>query len=277
MSWIIALFVTHWLSSVFCQTFFLHRYGAHRQFNLSRGWERFFHLLTYLTQGSSYLNPRGYAILHRMHHAYSDTARDPHSPFYFSNVLTMMWATKHKYDDFAYRRVEPEARFEGGTPDWPALDKLGQSWPMRLAWVAAYTGFYVAFAPSAVWFLLLPAHFVMGPIHGAIVNWGGHKYGYRNFESTDKSKNTLVFDFLTFGELFQNNHHEFAMSPNFAVRKFEVDPAYPIIVMLAKLGIVRNLSPQRGRFPRAQASASAVPAMSQAPTAAALGHELPAE
>ena len=249
MAVILTFFVGHWLTSVFCQTFFLHRYGAHRQFSMSKGWERAFHLLTYLAQGSSYLNPRAYAILHRMHHAFSDTERDPHSPLFHSNPGSLMWETKHKYDDYAYRRVEPEPRFDGGYPEWPWLDKLGQSWPMRLTWVAAYSAVYFAFAPSVWWFLLLPAHFVMGPIHGAIVNWGGHKYGYRNYKSADVSRNTLVFDFLTFGELFQNNHHAFSMSPNFAARWFEVDPAYPIIVLFAKLGIIRDLSTQRPRYP----------------------------
>ena len=47
-----------------------------------------------------------------------------------------------------------------------------------------YTAFYVAFAPHWSLFLLLPVHFLMGPIHGAIVNWCGHKYGYRNFDTT---------------------------------------------------------------------------------------------
>ena len=87
MAVILTFFFGHWLSSVFCQTFFLHRYGAHRQFTMSKGWERFFHLLTYVTQGSSFLHPRAYAILHRMHHAYSDTEKDPHSPHFYSNAL----------------------------------------------------------------------------------------------------------------------------------------------------------------------------------------------
>lgn len=257
MTVILAFFATHWLSSVFCQTFFLHRYGAHRQFTFAKGWERVFHFITYLTQGSSYLNPRGYAILHRMHHAFSDTERDPHSPLFYKNVFSMMLATKKKYDDYAYDRVQPEARFDGGVPTWPALDRLGQSWPMRFVWIAAYTSVYVVFAPSAWWFLLLPAHFIMGPIHGAIVNWGGHKYGYRNYANVDQSKNTLVFDFLTFGELFQNNHHEFGMSPNFAARWFEIDPAYPVILLLEKVGIIKDLSAQRARYPHVRAALSA--------------------
>ena len=196
MTVILVFFVTHWLVSVFCQTFFLHRYGAHRQFTFSRGWERAFHLLTYLSQGPSYLNPRAYAILHRMHHAFSDTERDPHSPVFYGNVFTMMWATKKRYDDYAYRRVAPEQRFEGGYPDWPALDKLGRSWFGRMAWVAGYSAFYFVFVTAWWQWLLLPIHYVMGPVHGAIVNWCGHKYGYKNFDTGDDAKNTLFFDFV---------------------------------------------------------------------------------
>jgi stearoyl-CoA desaturase (Delta-9 desaturase) len=237
---ILTFFVAHWLLSVFCQTFFLHRYGAHKMFTMSKGWERFFYLLTFVSQGSSFLNPRAYAILHREHHAFSDTPKDPHSPHVYPNLVTMMLVTKERYQGIQLRRITPEARFEGDTPEWPLLDRFGRTWACHILFIGLYTAFYVAFAPSWHWFLLLPLHFVMGPIHGAIVNWCGHKYGYRNFETTqhDKSRNTLVFDFLTMGELFQNNHHKFGMSPNFAARWFELDPTYPIIRVLAFLRIV---------------------------------------
>jgi stearoyl-CoA desaturase (delta-9 desaturase) len=260
---VLVFFVVHWQLSIFCQTFFLHRYGAHKQFTMSKGWERFFFLLTYIGQGSSFLSPRGYAILHRMHHAYSDTEKDPHSPLFYSNVLSMMWATKHRYDQFAYYRETPEARFEGDTPTWPALEKIGQNWVLRIGWCLVYTAFYVKFANHAWLYALLPIQMVIGPVHGAIVNWCGHKYGYRNYESKDVSRNTLIFDFLTGGELFQNNHHEFSMSPNFAARKFEIDPTYPIIVLLDKIGIIKIATPQRMRYPRRPE-----PEESEAPVAA---------
>jgi stearoyl-CoA desaturase (delta-9 desaturase) len=232
-------FVGHWVSSVFFQTFFLHRYGAHKQFTMSKRWERFFHFCTYLTQGSSFLSTRGYAILHRLHHAYSDTPKDPHSPEHHSNVFTMMWRTKLRYDAFARRIEEPEPRFAKNIPDWPALDRFSQSYATKSLWLVGYTLFYVAFATHWWMWLFLPAHFVMGPIHGAIVNWCGHRYGYRNFESDDVSRNTLAFDFLTLGELFQNNHHRHAMRPNFAVRWFEIDPTWQVIRLFSWLGIVQ--------------------------------------
>jgi stearoyl-CoA desaturase (delta-9 desaturase) len=250
---ILVFFVLHWQLSVFFQTFFLHRYGAHRHFTMSKGWERFFYVATYVAQGSRFLNPRAYGILHRMHHAFSDTPKDPHSPTNYSNVMSMMLATKRSYDDFAYQRVAPEPRFDGGLPSWPAIDRLAQSWVGRIAWGTAYTLFYLKFATAPWMYALLPLHYVMGPIHGAIVNWCGHRYGYRNFDNGDDSTNMLPFDFLTCGELFQNNHHKYGMSPNFAVRVFEIDPAYQVMRVFAALGIIQIEAKQKMRWPEESA------------------------
>jgi stearoyl-CoA desaturase (delta-9 desaturase) len=253
-------FIAHWQLSVFCQTFFLHRYGAHRMFTMSKGWERFFYLLTYVSQNSSFLSPRAYGILHRMHHAYSDTPKDPHSPTNYKGpfaLMTMMLATKKTYDDFAYYRVAPEPRFEGGLPCWPTLDRLGQAWVMRVAWGVAVACFYFKFATHPWMFALMPIQWIMGPVHGAIVNWSGHMYGYKNFDNGDDSRNTLVFDFVTGGELFQNNHHKFGMSPNFAARWFELDPTYQVMRVFAALGIIDMTGAQIMRPPVKEAPPAA--------------------
>ena len=85
---IIFIFIAHWYSSLFFQTVFLHRYASHQMFTMSKGWEKVFFFLTFLTQGSSFLNPRAYAILHRLHHKHSDTEKDPHSPLYITNMIS---------------------------------------------------------------------------------------------------------------------------------------------------------------------------------------------
>ena len=241
MTAILIFFVAHWYLSLFCQTFYLHRYGAHKLFTMSKFWERFFHILTYVTQGSSYLTPRAYAVLHRMHHAYSDTENDPHSPHHAKGLFDMMWKTKDIYNDYLHYKKFPEERFQKELPDFKLIDDIGDMWISRFLWGTAYTLFYMYFVPSGMWFLylLLPIHYLMGPVHGAIVNWCGHMYGYSNFDNNDKSKNSLIFDLLMGGELFQNNHHKYPLNMNFAAKKFEFDPTYPVILVLKTLRIIK--------------------------------------
>lgn len=238
---IFSFLIIHWYLSLFSQTFFLHRYGAHKMFTMSKFWERFFHLFTWVTQGSSYLNPRAYAIMHRMHHAYSDTDKDPHSPHFFKEVFSMMWKTKVIYNGFTLRKIKPESRFDKNYPVWQSIDRIAEYNPTRLFFGLLYILFYIKFVPDGMWWMyaFLPIHFLMGPIHGAIVNWAGHKYGYRNYNDGDKSRNTLIIDFLMMGELFQNNHHHYAARSNFATKWWEVDPVYPVILALNKARIIR--------------------------------------
>lgn len=202
-------------------------------------WEKFFYLLLLVSQGSSFLNPRAYAILHRMHHAYSDTEKDPHSPHFFKDVFGMMIATKNMYLNYLRYKIEPEPAFRGNYPEWPLIDRIGDSWIWRIGCGLFYIGFYIAFANYWWMFLLLPIHFLMGPLHGAIVNWCGHKYGYANHDNDDHSKNSLPWDFLMMGELFQNNHHKKPNSPKFSSRWFEFDPTYPIMKVLHWVRIIK--------------------------------------
>jgi stearoyl-CoA desaturase (Delta-9 desaturase) len=236
---ILAFFLCHWFLSLFFQTFFLHRYASHKMFKMNPFWEKTFYFCTFLFQGSSFLNPRAYAIMHRMHHAYSDTEKDPHSPHFIKDVFGLMLKTKDIYLAYQRYKIEPEPQFRDRYPTWVFVDRMGDHWVTRIGFGIFYTAFYVMFATHWWMFLLLPIHFLMGPIHGAIVNWCGHKYGYSNFDNEDHSKNTLPFDFLMMGELFQNNHHKRPNDANFAKRWFEFDPTYPIMKLFHALRIIK--------------------------------------
>lgn len=151
----------------------------------------------------------------------------------------MTMQTKEIYFNYANYAVEPEKAFRGNYPEWKLLDKLSNFWGVRIIFGVLYFLFYLKFA-TAIWmFALLPIHFFMGPIHGAIVNWCGHKYGYSNYDNKDKSKNTIPFDILLMGELMQNNHHKHPNSINFAKKWYEFDPTYPLILLLNKIGIIK--------------------------------------
>ncbi len=152
----------------------------------------------------------------------------------------MMIHTKDIYQAFLTGKELPEPQFtEQYLPVWPALDKFGDSIITRIAFGVAYTAFYVYFAPSAWWYLLLPIHYLMGPIQGAVVNWCGHKYGYANFNNGDHSKNSEPWGIFLMGELFQNNHHKYPTSPSFAKKWFEMDPTYIIMTIMNGVGLIK--------------------------------------
>ncbi len=236
---ILIFLIAHWYLSLFSQTFFHHRYASHAAFTMNRFWERAFYLFSYITQGSSYLSPRAYAIMHRMHHAFTDTEKDPHSPKYDPTIMAMMKRTANVYSAILNNKMEVEERFTKNLPDWPALDRWGHSWASRIMWGAIYVAFYLYFATSPWLYLLLPINFLMGPVHGAVINWFAHKYGYVNFTLDNTSRNLLPVDVLMLGESYHNNHHKYPSRINFGVRWHEMDPVYPVIRLLDWTGIVK--------------------------------------
>lgn len=237
--YILLFFVAHWYLSLFSQTFFLHRYAAHQMFTMSKGWERFFYVFTWITQGSSFLSPYAYGVMHRLHHAYADTENDPHSPSFSENLFDMMWKTKNRYNAILHHPDIVEPKFRKNVPNWPLMERIGDNWLSRVGWGTLYTLYYIHFATSGWEYLLLPVHYLMGPVHGVVINWFAHKYGYTNFKVNDTAKNLLPFDFLMMGESYHNNHHKLGGRANFGVKWWEFDPTYPVILLLNAVGVVK--------------------------------------
>ncbi|WKV13228.1 acyl-CoA desaturase [Marivirga harenae] len=237
---IIIFILVLWYGGLFFQTFFLHRYAAHQTFSMSKFMEKLTYILTWVFQGSSYLSAYGYGIMHRIHHAYTDTENDPHSPKYDKTLFAMMWKTKKIYQDINKGRIKVEEKFTTNVPQWKSFDLFASSIFSRVLWAAVYIAFFYFFATALWQWLLLPLVFLMAPIHGAIINWFAHIYGYINFKVKDTSKNFLPFDFLMMGEAYHNNHHKRSGNPNFGgVRWHEIDPTYLIMKVLNKFGIIQ--------------------------------------
>jgi len=230
--WVLAVFGAHWYLSLFTQTFFHHRYSAHRMFTMDKGWEKFFYVLSFFFQGSSYLSPKAYGIMHRMHHAFADTEQDPHSPKYDSNLFKMMWRTRVIYSDLYDHPNHADSKFLKDLPDWKSFDRFASNNIVRLIWIAIYVLIYISL--DAPWWLfpLIIIHAVMGPFHGMIINWYAHSIGYINFKMKDTSRNLFPVDLIMLGEGLHNNHHKHSGRANFGWKKYEFDPVYPVIKLL---------------------------------------------
>ncbi|MFZ4544114.1 MAG: acyl-CoA desaturase [Saprospiraceae bacterium] len=236
---IILLIIVLWYSGLFFQSFFLHRYAAHQSFKMSKFGERLCFILTWITQGSNYLSAYAYGVMHRMHHAFADTENDPHSPKFDPGIFSMMWRTKNIYSDILRKKLVVDEKFMKNIPTWKSFDAFASSWFSRFAWAAAYTTFFYFFATAWWQWLLLPVAYLMAPIHGVIINWFAHKYGYVNFKVSDTSRNLFRFDWLMMGEGYHNNHHKFGGRANFGgVRWHEIDVTYMIMLLLDKLRLI---------------------------------------
>jgi stearoyl-CoA desaturase (delta-9 desaturase) len=237
--YILIFFVSLWYASLFCQSFFQHRYAAHGAFQMSARVEKLFFILSYIAQGSSYMSPKAYAILHRMHHAYTDTELDPHSPLFSKNLFAMMWRTRDIYLRICEGSIKVEQRFTKNLPEWPLFDRWANSLLSRVLWAIVYVIVFAMYASSPWLYLLLIPILVMSPVHGAIINWFAHKYGYTNFKLKNASRNLISVDILMLGESYHNNHHKYPSAINFGRKWHEIDPIYPVIKLLAWLKIVK--------------------------------------
>lgn len=186
------------------------------------------------------LDPKGWAVMHRRHHEYSDTPDDPHSP---QNVglAGILLEQLRSYEDILRRlgRKDPELEpFTEGL-DFPLswVNRKGVWWlPYVLHGVMAL-GLAIGFDAwllGGAWFAGMMSH----PFQGGTVNALGHAVGGRNFETPDQSTNNLLAAWLIVGEGYQNNHHAFPASAKFGFRAWEVDIGFGFCLLAESIGLL---------------------------------------
>ena len=121
---ILLFIILHWYLSLFAQSFFNHRYSAHQMFTMSKFMEKVFYIYCFIAQGSSYMSPYVYGAMHRMHHAFADTEKDPHSPKYSNNFIKLMIKTYHEFKGIQDKTI-PIKEIKG------SINKIDLGSPLR--------------------------------------------------------------------------------------------------------------------------------------------------
>jgi len=210
---ILIFLYAHWSYPCF-QTFFQHRYGSHKMFVLSRLPERFFYLMTFFFQGRSFLVRRAYAVLHRstMRQRYRGRSAFSAFPLIPSGYV----ADKLHYAGLVRRTVRPPPEIAKDVPN--GKHWIGSLTPYIRAWPGArFTSCFTGtLLHQRGCIFLLPVHFLMGVIHGAIVNWCVTDMATGTFYPR-QIPNTLPIDFLMWRAL-PDNHHKNPNKAHFAVR-----------------------------------------------------------
>ncbi|MBI2382393.1 MAG: fatty acid desaturase [Gammaproteobacteria bacterium] len=227
-------------------TLYLHRSQAHRGVDFHPVLAHFFRFWLWLTTSMS---TRGWAAVHRKHHAHCETAGDPHSP----QVLGLKKVLTEGAELYRAEATNPETleKFGKGCPDDWIERNLYMRWPIGGVSLMLFIDWLLFGLPgTTVWAVQM----MWIPIWAAgVINGLGHYVGYRNYECPDASRNLVPWGLFIGGEELHNNHHTFGTSAKFSQKWWELDIGWGYIRVLEwlRLATVKRVAPQpafeRGR------------------------------
>jgi stearoyl-CoA desaturase (delta-9 desaturase) len=171
-----------------------HRLISHRSFKTSKLIEN---ILIFLGIYGGFGSSLTWAAAHRMHHKYSDKDGDPHPSA--KPLTTWFWI-----DTYKDAKINPSAIKD-------LLRNPFHKWTRE-------NYFYIWYITLALSALLLGPKFTLyffilvgasGMFSGGMLNIVCHKFGYRNFDTSDVSTNNWWVNlYATFGGSgWHNNHH----------------------------------------------------------------------
>jgi stearoyl-CoA desaturase (Delta-9 desaturase) len=206
-----------------------HRYFAHRAYKTSR-WFQF--VLAWLGAMSIQKGPLWWAGWHRVHHRWSDTPKDLHSPkqrgFWYSH---MGWFVSPEHDATELAQIPDFAKF-------PELRWLNVYHWVPATVMAVACGYWGGFR-AVVWGAGVSTVLLW---HGTFtINSLAHVWGSRRYETNDTSRNNWFLALITLGEGWHNNHHHYMNSAQQGFYWWEIDVSYYVLRALSWVGIVRDL------------------------------------
>jgi stearoyl-CoA desaturase (delta-9 desaturase) len=229
-----------------------HRQHTHQGVVFAKPIDYLFQTWLALTTGMS---KRDWVSIHIYHHAHSDQEKDPHSPkqkglarIFFFGVYDYVVA-KDDPEVLKIRRKIPEDRFEKILNDNPLLGPSVTAVTLTILFGPAWGG-----ALALMTYAISPLFAVGG------VNAIAHAWGYRNYQTTDESRNIgflFPLNWMICGELDHNNHHAHPRSASFRHRWYEFDIGWVYIVALEKLGLAKIKTAHRLSSTKAPALAAA--------------------
>jgi stearoyl-CoA desaturase (delta-9 desaturase) len=74
-----------------------------------------------------------------------------------------------------------------------------------------------------------------------LVNSASHIWGYKNYETTDDSRNNWLVAIFTYGEGWHNNHHAYPRMAPHGHKWWEFDVTYNVIRLMKLTGLAWNV------------------------------------
>ncbi len=215
----------HWLTGGVGVTLGWHRLLSHRSFQTPKWLE---YLLVFCGTLSLQGGPIWWVGLHRHHHLYSDQDADHHDSckgFWWSHMGWMF------HEVPAEKEIARFTKDIADDPFYQALDKY--FFPIQLAFAGLL--YMIGGFPFLFWGVFVRLVLVYHTTW--FVNSATHKFGYRTYESSDRSTNCWWVAVLAYGEGWHNNHHTYQYSARHGLKWWEIDLTWMMIQLLQTLGL----------------------------------------
>lgn len=209
--------------------------------------------------------PARWVAIHRMHHKHSDHQPDPHSPLVNFFWGHMGWLLAEHRTHGRYLFYEQYARDVLRDPFYLRFER-------KLFWLWTYVihaALYFLAGLGVGWSLggeylsgvqLGASWLVWGVFVRTVVEWHNtwfvnsitHTWGYRNYETTDDSRNHWFVAVIAFGDGWHNNHHADQRSAKHGHQWWEYDLTWWIIRLLEKCGLAKDVVRPKCEQPAAE-------------------------
>lgn len=227
-----ATLIIWWIASSWGIGIAYHRLLTHRGFTTSKWMMRF--LATCGTLGLQ-SGPISWVTTHRLHHAFTDTDKDPHSPnkgAWWAHMGWIFQGTGQNQPESVRQRYSPDLMKD---PYLVFIDKYYYASTLILAaGLFAFGGLSMVLWAVVVR-IVVSWHFTW------MVNSVTHIWGSRRFDSRDDSRNNGLVAAVTFGEGWHNNHHAFPRSAKHGLTWKEIDLNWYQLQIMEKLGLISNV------------------------------------
>lgn len=194
----------------------MHRYFTHRAFNTSPTWHQIMCWSSVLLGTGS---PIAYSRNHRLHHRNTDKENDLHSPVNDGVFKTLIGRWEFHSLPWFMSKGNILVRDWIKDPTCRLIDKYYYK-----IWVALILVGFVINWQVGLYLILFPA-FIYHVELNIFVNAVGHTWGYRNYDTDDRSTNNKWVSWWTLGEGLHNNHHAKPLLYDFAIKPDEFDPS----------------------------------------------------
>lgn len=219
--WLLSL-LGYFLITCLGITVTFHRLLAHKSYKL---WKPLEYIFSYFGNVGCTGSSIGWVFVHRTHHRYADKDGDPHSPVTLGPLGAFIGDYTAKFNKWNVKDIinDPVHRF------------MHEYYILVILITMAIL--YLINPILLIYLFFIPVF--LNTMASRLSNWIDHSnlFGTKPYNTKDHAHNVWWWSWLTFGEGWHNNHHQFPGDYRIGKKWYQFDPGKYVIQILMFLRI----------------------------------------